>query len=133
MIDLTARITIPESVLFRDLDGEAVLLETVTGRYYGLNEVGTRMWSLLQVHDEIEAVCRALVSEYDAPEELLREDLEGAATRTVVTRIRGEDKTITGEEYFLTRALPNFYFHLTTAYALLRKGGVPVGKGDFLA
>jgi len=75
MIDLTARITIPESVLFRDLDGEAVLLETVTGRYYGLNEVGTRMWSLLQVHDEIEAVCRALVSEYDAPEELLREDL----------------------------------------------------------
>jgi hypothetical protein len=60
-------------------------------------------------------------------------DLEGGATRPVVTRIRGEEKTITGEDYFINRALPNFYFHLTTAYALLRRGGVPVGKGDFLA
>jgi hypothetical protein len=76
MIDLTTRITVPESVLFRDLDGEAVLLETVSGKYYGLNEVGTRMWSLLQLHDgEIEAVCRVLLSEYDAPEERLRQDL----------------------------------------------------------
>jgi hypothetical protein len=75
MIDLTTRVTIPDSILFRDLDGEAVLLETVTGRYYGLNEVGTRMWSLLQLHGEIEAVCRALVAEYDAPEERLRDDL----------------------------------------------------------
>jgi hypothetical protein len=75
MIDLTTRVTIPDSVLFRDLDGEAVLLETVTGRYYGLNEVGTRMWSLLQIHGEIEAVCRALVAEYEVPEERLRDDL----------------------------------------------------------
>ena len=74
MIDLTARITIPESVLFRDLDGEAVLLETVTGRYYGLDEVGTRMWSLLQRHGEVEEVCRALLAEYEVPEERLRED-----------------------------------------------------------
>ena len=69
MTDLTTRVTVPESVLFRDLDGEAVLLETATGRYYGLNEVGTRMWSLLQLHGEIEAVCRALLTEYDVPEE----------------------------------------------------------------
>jgi hypothetical protein len=75
MIDPVARVTVPESVLFRDLDGEAVLLETVTGRYYGLNEVGTRMWSLLQLHGEIEAVCRALLTEYDAPEARLRDDL----------------------------------------------------------
>jgi hypothetical protein len=85
MIDLATRVTIPESVLFRDLDGEAVLLETVTGRYYGLNEVGTRMWSLLQVHAEIEVVCRALLAEYDAPEERLREDLLGFVD-TLVTR-----------------------------------------------
>jgi hypothetical protein len=75
MTHLTTRISIPESVLFQDLDGEAVLLDTVSGRYYGLNEVGTRMWSLFQLHGEIEEVCRALVSEYDAPEERLREDL----------------------------------------------------------
>ena len=75
MMDLATRVTIPETVLFRDLDGEAVLLDTVTGRYFGLNEVGTRMWALLQFHGEIEAVCRDLLAEYDAPEERLREDL----------------------------------------------------------
>lgn len=77
MTDLTMHITVPESVLFRDLDGEAVLLETGSGRYYGLNEVGTRMWSLLQIHGEIGAVCRALLTEYDVTEDRLREDLEG--------------------------------------------------------
>jgi hypothetical protein len=76
MTDLTTRITVPESVLFRDLDGEAVLLETGSGRYYGLNEVGTRMWALIQDHGEIGAVCRALLAEYDVPEDRLRTDLE---------------------------------------------------------
>jgi hypothetical protein len=75
MMDLATRVTVPESVLFRDLDGEAVLLETATGRYYGLNEVGTRMWSLLQLHGEIEAVCRALLTEYQVPAHELRRDL----------------------------------------------------------
>ena len=76
MTDLTTRVTVPESVLFRDLDGEAVLLETASGRYYGLDEVGTRMWSLLQIHGETGAVCRALLAEYDVSEERLRTDLE---------------------------------------------------------
>jgi hypothetical protein len=69
------RLAIPETVLFRDLEGEAVLLATESGRYFGLNEVGTRMWSLLQLHGEAEAVCRALLAEYDVPEERLREDV----------------------------------------------------------
>ncbi|HEY0514520.1 MAG TPA: PqqD family protein [Thermoanaerobaculia bacterium] len=88
MTDLATRVTVPDSVLFRDLDGEAVLLETATGRYYGLDEVGTRMWSLLHLHGEIEAVCRALLTEYDVPEERLREDLarlvEALAARGLV-------------------------------------------------
>jgi hypothetical protein len=75
MMDLTTRVTVPESVLFRDLDGEAVLLETATGRYYGLNEVGTRMWSLLQFHGEIEAAYQDLLGEYQVPPQELRQDL----------------------------------------------------------
>jgi hypothetical protein len=75
MIDLMTRVTVPESVLFRDLDGESVLLETGSGRYYGLDGVGTRMWNLLRQHGEIEAVCRDLLLEYDVPEGRLREDL----------------------------------------------------------
>ncbi len=38
---------------------------------------------------------------------------------------------VTGEEYFYQLALPNFYFHMTTAYLLLRKAGVEIGKADF--
>jgi hypothetical protein len=58
-------------------------------------------------------------------------DFEHAAAR-VITQPRWEGKTMTGHDYFLEHALPNFYFHLTTAYALLRHNGVPVGKRDFL-
>ena len=39
---------------------------------------------------------------------------------------------LTGYEYATMYALPNFYFHATTAYAILRKNGVPIGKGDYL-
>jgi hypothetical protein len=58
--------------------------------------------------------------------------LEGSETRTVVRPIRGEPKTFTGRNYLLQFALPNFYFHLTTAYAILRHGGVEIGKTDFI-
>ena len=69
------RVAIPETVLFRDLGGEAVLLATDSGKYFGLNEVGTRMWSLLRLHGDVEAVCGSLLAEYDVPEERLREDV----------------------------------------------------------
>ncbi len=69
------RVAIPETVLFRDLDGEAVLLATESGKYFGLNEVGTRMWSLLRLHGNVEAVCDSLLAEYDVSEEHLREDI----------------------------------------------------------
>ena len=69
------RVAVPETVLFRDLDGEAILLATDSGKYFGLNEVGTRMWSLLRQHEEVEPVCRELLAEYDVPEAQLREDL----------------------------------------------------------
>jgi hypothetical protein len=39
---------------------------------------------------------------------------------------------MTGAEYLIQFALPNFYFHLTTAYAILRHSGVELGKRDFI-
>jgi len=58
-------------------------------------------------------------------------DFDGAATRTV-TNPRWEGKVMTGEDYFLEHAQPNFFFHLAHTYALLRHNGVPVGKRDYL-
>jgi uncharacterized protein len=50
-----------------------------------------------------------------------------------VTFLRGkETMTMSGKDYFLSFTLPNFYFHLTTAYNLLRHNGVSVSKLDFL-
>ncbi len=86
-----SRVAIPETVLFRELEGEAVILSTDSGKYFGLNEVGTRMWTLLRQHGEVEAACRALLAEYDVPEERLREDLahfvDTLATRGLVERV----------------------------------------------
>jgi hypothetical protein len=47
----------------------------------------------------------------------------------------GRDRTrnMTGEDYLRHWALPNFFFHVTTAYAILRHNGVPLGKSDYLA
>jgi len=57
----------------------------------------------------------------------------GADKRMVKVRIsRDIEKEMTGQEYFNRNALPNFYFHITTAYNILRHNGLELGKGDFL-
>jgi hypothetical protein len=58
---------------------------------------------------------------------------EGAEEREVVMRFPGgTGYRWTGREYLTGFALPNFFFHVTTAYALLRANGVPLGKPDYL-
>jgi hypothetical protein len=58
-------------------------------------------------------------------------DFDSAATR-VISQPRWEGKTMTGADYFMEHALPNFFFHLTHAYAILRHSGVKLGKRDYL-
>ncbi|MFV8257201.1 DUF1993 domain-containing protein [Bdellovibrio bacteriovorus] len=49
-----------------------------------------------------------------------------------ISQPRWEGKYLTGEDYVLHHAIPNIYFHVTTAYSILRHNGVEVGKKDFL-
>ncbi len=59
--------------------------------------------------------------------------LDGAAEREVVLKFgNGSGYRFTGGDYLTKFALPNFFFHITTAYAILRAQGVAVGKPDFL-
>lgn len=58
-------------------------------------------------------------------------DFEGAGERKV-TRPRWEGKYMHGEDFLFQHAVPNFYFHLTTAYSILRHNGVDLGKKDYL-
>lgn len=74
---MDTRVTVPSGVMFRDLDGEAVLLELQTGRYYGLNETGTRMWLLLLEHGRLAPALDALLREYEVLESQLRGELLG--------------------------------------------------------
>jgi hypothetical protein len=63
---------------------------------------------------------------------LKREQFADAATRTINIKIGGKDTEMKGAAYLSSAVLPNFYFHMTTAYDLLRHNGVELGKGDFL-
>jgi hypothetical protein len=62
-----------------------------------------------------------------------REQVDGREGREIVLTFPGRSMTFTGESFLTTFSLPNFLFHVTTAYAILRSLGVPLGKMDYLA
>lgn len=60
------------------------------------------------------------------------EQLEGAEARTIHVESRINPYSASGLNFLRHRAIPNFFFHVTTAYAILRHNGVELGKADFL-
>jgi uncharacterized protein len=63
---------------------------------------------------------------------LKKEQFDGAETRAVTLKVAGREMTMPGQDYYHSFVLPNFYFHMAMAYAILRHNGVELGKGDFL-
>jgi hypothetical protein len=61
-----------------------------------------------------------------------RRAFEGAEDRDITLMMSGRERVMKGKAYLLTHALPNFFFHITTAYAILRHNGVELGKRDFM-
>ena len=78
--------------------------------------------------EDLRARVRSIIAFLDT---LTEADFEGAATRTV-SHPRWGAKTLAGSDYFLEHAMPNFFFHLSHVYAILRHNGVSVGKHDYL-
>ena len=60
------------------------------------------------------------------------DQIEGSEEKDITLIRRGEASVVKGQAYLLEQAMPNFYFHLTTAFAILRHNGVEIGKKDFL-
>ena len=58
--------------------------------------------------------------------------IDGSEEREVVLKMRGQDVKLAGLHYLLAQAWPNFYFHVTTAYNILRANGVELGKRDYI-
>lgn len=59
-------------------------------------------------------------------------DVDGSEDRPIAIKLRDRTLEMTGQPYLLHFALPNFYFHVTTSYAILRYKGVPLTKQDFM-
>lgn len=60
------------------------------------------------------------------------EQIDGSEEKNIALKVGGRDLTFTGQNYLFNFVLPNLFFHVTTAYAILRHNGVELGKGDFL-
>jgi hypothetical protein len=58
--------------------------------------------------------------------------IDGSEAREITLKTGSGTRVLTGQTYLLHNALPNFFFHVTTAYAILRHCGVPIGKRDFI-
>jgi len=74
------RFVVHPSVVFRELDGETVLLNLDSGVYFGLDAVGTRVWALLLEHGAAEPVCEQMEREYDVTREQLEHDVQRLMT-----------------------------------------------------
>jgi hypothetical protein len=79
--------------------------------------------------DDMQARIRATV---DYLKKVVAKAFDGTEDREVVMKMRTGELRFTGTSYILQFALPNFFFHVTTAYDILRNRGVPLSKGDFL-
>jgi len=81
MLPFAHRVVVPKHVLVRHLDGESVLLNLETERYFGLDTTGTRMWELLTSSPSIDAAFARLLEEFEVEPELLRTHLTQLLSR----------------------------------------------------
>jgi hypothetical protein len=69
-------VTIPPEVMARQVGDETVLLDLASGKYFGLDPVGTRMWHLLAEGKPLAAVCDAIAAEFEVARPQVEEDLQ---------------------------------------------------------
>ena len=72
----TQKITISEEALSQEVNGETVILDLKSESYFGLDEVGTRVWQLLQEHGDLQKVFDAMLEEFDVDANTLASDMK---------------------------------------------------------
>lgn len=63
------------SILTTNLDGDVVILDTINGKYFGLDGVGARVWEVLETHSTIEQIKSIILDEYDVDDEACEKDI----------------------------------------------------------
>lgn len=98
-ISFSDRVRVPDDVLISHLQEESVILNLDSERYFGLDDVGTRMLSVLSTSDSIEGACKLLLDEYDVEAVTLRQDLlslvQELATQGLVIIEHSPDSEVT--------------------------------------
>ncbi len=88
------------------------------------------------VHEDNETTIPELKSRVEKTIAFLRTikpaQIDGTESKEIVVKVGGQDTPFKGMQFLLARAIPNFYFHVATAYDILRHNGLDVGKKDFL-
>jgi hypothetical protein len=75
-MDLNVHVTLSPDALHQEVAGETVILDLSSETYFGLDEVGTRVWQLLEANGNLQAVYDALLEEYEVDAEQLGADLD---------------------------------------------------------
>ncbi len=75
-MDLTQTISISPDVISQEVSGETVILDLNTENYFGLDEVGTRIWQLIEETGNLQAVFDQMLAEYEVEEDQLLEDMD---------------------------------------------------------
>lgn len=123
---LTARLAPDQFALTRQIqiacDTAKLCASRLTGKEAPAHDDSEKTWT--DVKERIASTISYL-------EGLSAKDYTEAKSKQI-TQKRWEGKWMTGEDYVIHHAIPNFYFHVTTAYSILRHNGVEIGKNDFL-
>lgn len=72
---LPRRVTLSTDALFQEIGGEGVILNLSSASYFGLDEVGTRLWQLLKDNPSLHSAIETLLTEYDVGAEQLEQDI----------------------------------------------------------
>jgi len=86
-ITLPKTVKISNNVLFQQINNECVLLDMDSEQYYGLDDIGARMWQVLSENSETEKALTQLLTEYDIDEKTLRQDLLNLITELVNVKL----------------------------------------------
>jgi len=124
-----------EATLYHDmLPFRFQVLSTITHSVEALEAVRRGHFSPPTTHPQLDyAGLQSAVAE--ARESLSRqtpEEIEALIGRDVTFEFRGRAVPFTAENFLLSFSIPNFYFHASTTYGILRSRGVPLGKRDFM-
>lgn len=93
---------------------------------------GVDVPSMADVEVTVEDLKQRVARTIDFVRSVQPQQIDGSEERPVVIKLRSGELKFTGQSYLLHFALPNFFFHVTTAYDILRHNGVEIGKRDYL-